>query len=216
MYECVIVIPTFDAGDFIFKNIEIYKQLDKTKYKVLLVDNGTTNPDSLQRLERIKDEYGFTVEKSCCGGGYEVGALYHAFTNHDAEYYFNTQDSMELLDINFLYEKKDHVKCYSLEYLPARFLSFYQANWMRAIFGEKLYKGLFKYYSLTSMCFLGKRNVVQEMIDTGYLAPQYFPKNKEEEEVWERVMGIIMMQNGHNLAPYNNMFNKTIMRRGVN
>jgi len=216
MYECVIVIPTFDAGDFIFKNIEIYKQLDKTKYKVLLVDNGTTNPDSLKRLERIKDEYGFTVEKSCCGGGYEVGALYHAFTNHDAEYYFNTQDSMELLDINFLYEKKDHVKCYSLEYLPARFLSFYQANWMRAIFGEKLYKGLFKYYSLTSMCFLGKRNVVQEMIDTGYLAPQYFPKNKEEEEVWERVMGIIMMQNGHNLAPYNNMFNKTIMRRGVN
>jgi hypothetical protein len=216
MYECVIVIPTYDAGDFIFKNIEIYKQLDKTKYKVLLVDNGTTNPDSLERLERIKNEYGFTVEKTCCNGGYEVGALYHAFTNHDAEYYFNTQDSMELLDINFLYEKKDHVKCFSVEYLPARFLTFNQVNWLRSNFGEDFYKGLFKYYSLTSMCFLGKRNVVQEMINTGYLAPGYFPKNKEEEEVWERVMGIMMMQNGHHLAPYTHMFNKTVMRRGAN
>ncbi len=216
MYECVIVIPTYNAGDFIFKNIEIYKQLDKTKYKVLLVDNGTTNPESLQRLERIKNEYGFTVEKTCCNGGYEAGALYHAFTNHDAEYYFNTQDSMELLDINFLYEKKDHVKCFSVEYLPARFLTFNQVNWLRVNFGEDFYKGLFKYYSLTSMCFLGKRNVVQDMINTGYLAPGYFPKNKEEEEVWERVMGIMMMQNGHHLAPYTHMFNKTVMRRGAN
>jgi hypothetical protein len=216
MYECVIVIPTYNAGDFIFKNIEIYKQLDKTKYKVLLIDNGTTDPQSLERLEKIKNEYGFTVEKSSCGGGYEVGALYHAFMNYEAEYYFNTQDSMELLDINFLYDKKDHIKCFSVEYLPARFLSFYQTNWLRVNFGEKIYRGLFKYYSLTSMCFLGKREIVKQMIDQGYLKPGRFPANKEEEEVWERVMGIVLMMNGHTLAPYSHMFNKTVMRRGVN
>lgn len=216
MYECVIVIPTYNAGDFIFKNIEIYKQLDKTKYKVLLIDNGTTDPQSLERLEKIKNEYGFTVEKSSCGGGYEVGALYHAFMNYEAEYYFNTQDSMELLDINFLYDKKDHIKCFSVEYLPARFLSFYQTNWLRVNFGEKIYRGLFKYYSLTSMCFLGKREIVKQMIDQGYLKPGRFPANKEEEEVWERVMGIVLMMNGHTLAPYIHMFNKTVMRRGVN
>jgi hypothetical protein len=216
MYECVIVIPTYNAGDFIFKNIEIYKQLDKAKYKVLLIDNGTTDPKSLERLEKIKNEYGFTVEKTCCNGGYEAGALYHAFTNYDAEYYFNTQDSMELLDINFLYEKKNHVKCFSVEYLPARFLSFYQTNWLRVNFGEKIYKGLFEYYSLTSMCFLGKREIVKQMIDQGYLKPGRFPANKEEEEVWERVMGIVLMMNGHTLAPYSHMFNKTVMRRGVN
>ena len=213
MYECVIVIPTYNAGDFIFKNIEIYKQLDKTKYKVLLVDNGTTNPDSLERLEKIKNEYGFTVEKTCCNGGYEAGALYHAFINHDAEYYFNTQDSMELLDINFLYEKKDHVKCFSVEYLPARFLTFNQVNWLRVNFGEDFYKGLFKYYSLTSMCFLGKREVVKQMFDQGVLKPGHFPTNKQEEEIWERVMGIAMMRNGHHLAPYTNMFSKTLMGR---
>lgn len=216
MYECVIVIPTYNAGDFIFKNIEIYKQLDKTKYKVLLIDNGTTDPQSLERLEKIKNEYGFTVEKSSCGGGYEVGALYHAFMNYEAEYYFNTQDSMELLDINFLYDKKDHIKCFSVEYLPARFLSFYQTNWLRVNFGEKIYRGLFKYYSLTSMCFLGKREIVKQMIDQGYLKPGRFPANKEEEEVWERVIGIVLMMNGHTLAPYIHMFNKTVMRRGVN
>ena len=213
MYECVIVIPTYNAGDFIFKNIEIYKQLDKTKYKVLLVDNGTTNPDSLERLEKIKNEYGFTVEKTCCNGGYEAGALYHAFINHDAEYYFNTQDSMELLDINFLYEKKDHVKCFSVEYLPARFLTFNQVNWLRVYFGEDFYKGLFKYYSLTSMCFLAKREVVKQMVDLGVLQPNKFPKNKEEEQIWERIMGISMMMHGHHLAPYTNMFSKTLMGR---
>ena len=63
MYECVIVIPTYNAGDFIFKNIEIYRQLDKDKYKVVLVDNVTTDPQSLERLEKIKNEYGFIVEK---------------------------------------------------------------------------------------------------------------------------------------------------------
>ena len=57
MYECVIVIPTYNAGDFIFKNIEIYRQLDKDKYKVVLVDNGTKDPQSLERLEKIKNEY---------------------------------------------------------------------------------------------------------------------------------------------------------------
>mgnify|MGYP000091008950 CR=1 FL=1 len=61
MYECVIVIPTYNAGDFIFKNIQIYKQLDKTKYKVLLVDNGTTDPQSLERLEKIKNENGIDM-----------------------------------------------------------------------------------------------------------------------------------------------------------
>jgi glycosyltransferase involved in cell wall biosynthesis len=213
MYECVIVIPTYNAGDFIFKNIEIYRQLDKDKYKVVLVDNGTTDPQSLDRLEKIKNEYGFIVEKSSCGGGYEVGALYHAFMNHEAEYYFNTQDSMQLLDINFLYEKKDHVKCFSVEYLPARFLSFNQVNWLRVNFGEDIYKGLFKYYSLTSMCFLGKREVVKQMIDQGVLNPSKFPKNKAEEQIWERIMGISMMMHGHRLAPYNHMFQKSLMGR---
>ena len=213
MYECVIVIPTYNAGDFIFKNIEIYRQLDKDKYKVVLVDNGTTDPQSLDRLEKIKNEYGFIVEKSSCGGGYEVGALYHAFMNHEAEYYFNTQDSMQLLDINFLYEKKDHVKCFSVEYLPARFLSFNQVNWLRVNFGEEIYKGLFKYYSLTSMCFLGKREVVKQMIDQGVLNPSKFPKNKAEEQIWERIMGISMMMHGHRLAPYNHMFQKSLMGR---
>jgi len=213
MYECVIVIPTYNAGDFIFKNIEIYRQLDKDKYKVVLVDNGTTDPQSLERLEKIKNEYGFIVEKSSCGGGYEVGALYHAFMNHEAEYYFNTQDSMQLLDINFLYEKKDHIKCFSVEYLPARFLLFNQVNWLRVNFGEEIYKGLFKYYSLTSMCFLGKREVVKQMVDLGVLQPNKFPKNKEEEQIWERIMGISMMMHGHHLAPYTNMFSKTLMGR---
>jgi hypothetical protein len=213
MYECVIVIPTYNAGDFIFKNIEIYRQLDKDKYKVVLVDNGTTDPQSLERLEKIKNEYGFIVEKSCCGGGYEVGALYHAFMNHEAEYYFNTQDSMQLLDINFLYEKKDHIKCFSVEYLPARFLLFNQVNWLRVNFGEEIYKGLFKYYSLTSMCFLGKREVVKQMVDLGVLQPNKFPKNKAEEQIWERIMGISMMMHGHHLAPYTNMFSKTLMGR---
>jgi glycosyltransferase involved in cell wall biosynthesis len=213
MYECVIVIPTYNAGDFIFKNIEIYRQLDKDKYKVVLVDNGTTDPQSLERLEKIKNEYGFIVEKSCCGGGYEVGALYHAFMNHEAEYYFNTQDSMQLLDINFLYEKKDHIKCFSVEYLPARFLLFNQVNWLRVNFGEEIYKGLFKYYSLTSMCFLAKREVVKQMVDLGVLQPNKFPKNKEEEQIWERIMGISMMMHGHHLAPYTNMFSKTLMGR---
>jgi hypothetical protein len=213
MYECVIVIPTYNAGDFIFKNIEIYRQLDKDKYKVVLVDNGTTDPQSLERLEKIKNEYGFIVEKSCCGGGYEVGALYHAFMNHEAKYYFNTQDSMQLLDINFLYEKKDHIKCFSVEYLPARFLLFNQVNWLRVNFGEEIYKGLFKYYSLTSMCFLAKREVVKQMVDLGVLQPNKFPKNKEEEQIWERIMGISMMMHGHHLAPYTNMFSKTLMGR---
>jgi len=60
---------------------------------------------------------------------------------------------------------------------------------------------------------LGKREVVKQMYDQGVLKPGRFPTNKQEEEIWERVMGISMMQNGHHLAPYYHMFKKTLMGR---
>jgi hypothetical protein len=96
MYECLIVIPTYNPGEFIFKNLEIYRQLDPDKYKVLLIDNGTNNQQSLDILNKVNEE--FTVEKNMFGGGYEPGALLHAVNKYESKRVFLTQDSMELIE----------------------------------------------------------------------------------------------------------------------
>ena len=57
MYECLIVIPTYNPGEFIFNNLEIYKKLNKDKYKVLLIDNGTNNQQSLEILNKLEEDF---------------------------------------------------------------------------------------------------------------------------------------------------------------
>ncbi len=212
MYECLIIVPTYDPGDFIFKNLEIYKQLDPDKYKVLLIDNGTNQRYCLDILDKLSAD--FTVEKNMFNGGYEPGALLHSIQKYDSKYVFLTQDSMELVDLNFLLTpEEDLIKCYLYDDLPARFLSREQILWIKERFDERIYEGLANGKALVSTTFLGSKNAVNQIIKQGTLIESKLPRQKTDQECWERVMGIAFGFNGYRIECTPEAFKKTLMGR---
>jgi len=212
MYECLIVIPTYNPGEFIFKNLEIYKQLDPDKYKVLLIDNGTNQRYCLDILDKLS--YNFTVEKNMFGGGYEPGALLHAVSRYDSKYVFLSQDSMELIDLSFILTPGENlIKSFVIEDKPARFLSPDQISWIKERFNERIFQGLFKGNALVSTTFLGPREAIDKIISQDILVESKLPRQKKDQECWERVIGISFDANGYNHKCYPEMFKKTLMGR---
>ena len=212
MYECLIVIPTYNPGEFIFKNLEIYKQLDKDKYKVLLIDNGTNNQQSIDILNKVNEE--FTVEKNMFNGGYEPGALLHAVNKYDSKQVFLTQDSMELIDLNFILTSDENsTKAFVIEYTPTRFLSQEQVVWIKNTFGEDIFAGLYFKHALVSTTFITLRKEIDKLIQQNILTESKLPRNKQQQECWERVMGVALGLNGNKFNMYHEMFKKTLMGR---
>lgn len=212
MYECLIVIPTYNPGEFIFKNLEIYKQLDKDKYKVLLIDNGTNNQQSIDILNKVNEE--FTVEKNMFNGGYEPGALLHAVTKYDSNQVFLTQDSMELVDLNFILKPDENsTKAFVIEYTPTRFLSQEQVQWIKNTFGEDIFAGLYFKHALVSTTFITFKKEIDKLIQQNILTESKLPRNKQQQECWERVMGVALGLNGNKFNMYHEMFKKTLMGR---
>jgi hypothetical protein len=212
MYECLIVIPTYNPGEFIFKNLEIYKQLDKDKYKVLLIDNGTNNQQSIDILNKVNEE--FAVEKNMFNGGYEPGALLHAVTKYDSNQVFLTQDSMELVDLNFILKPDENsTKAFVIEYTPTRFLSQEQVQWIKNTFGEDMFAGLYFKHALVSTTFITFKKEINKLIQQNILTESKLPRNKQQQECWERVMGVALGLNGNKFNMYHEMFKKTLMGR---
>jgi GT2 family glycosyltransferase len=212
MYECLIVIPTYNPGEFIFKNLEIYKQLDKDKYKVLLIDNGTNNQQSIDILNKVNEE--FTVEKNMFNGGYEPGALLHAVTKYDSNKVFLTQDSMELVDLNFILKPDENsTKAFVIEYTPTRFLNQEQVQWIKNTFGEDIFAGLYFKHALVSTTFITFKKEIDKLIQQNILTESKLPRNKQQQECWERVMGVALGLNGNKFNMYHEMFKKTLMGR---
>ena len=212
MYECLIVIPTYNPGEFIFKNLEIYRQLDKDKYKVLLIDNGTNNQESIDILNKVNEE--FTVQKNMFNGGYEPGALLHAVNKYDSKQVFLTQDSMELIDLNFILTPDENsTKAFVIEYQPTRFLSRDQVIWIKNTFGDDVFEGLYFKHALVSTTFITLRSEIDKIIQQNILTESNLPRSKSQQECWERVMGVALGLNGNKFNMYHEMFKKTLMGR---
>ena len=212
MYECLIVIPTYNPGEFIFKNLEIYKQLDPDKYKVLLIDNGTNQQYCLDILDKLSSD--FTVEKNMFGGGYEPGALLHAIRKYQSKQVFLTQDSMELLDLNFILTPDENTtKAFVIEYQPTRFLNMEQTLWIVRTFGPDIGEGLYKHHALVSTTFISLRKEIDKLVQQDILVENKLPRSKSEQECWERVMGVALGLNGNKFNMYYEMFKKTLMGR---
>lgn len=212
MYECLIVIPTYNPGNFIFNNLDIYKQLDPDKYKVLLIDNGTNQQSSLDILNKLSSD--FTVEKNMFGGGYEPGALLHAINKYNSKQVFLTQDSMELLDLNFILTPDENsTKAFVIEYQPTRFLNMDQNLWILRTFGPDIAEGLYNHYALVSTTFITLRSEIDKLVKQDILVENKLPRNKSEQECWERVMGVSLGLNGNKFNMYHEMFKKTLMGR---
>jgi len=212
MYECLIVIPTYNPGEFIFNNLEIYKQLDKDKYKVLLIDNGTNNQESINILNKVNEE--FTVEKNTFNGGYEPGALLHAVNNYDSKYVFLTQDSLDLLTLDFFNIPKTKVaKAFAIELQPSRFLGRDQVIWIKDTFGDDIFEGLYFKHALVSTTFFTEMSHIRKLITQNILVENKLPRNKQQQESWERVMGVSLGLNGVSFESCYEMFNKKLMGR---
>ena len=212
MYECLIVIPTYNPGEFIFKNLEIYKQLDKDKYKVLLIDNGTNQQYCLDILDKLSSD--FTVEKNMFNGGYEPGALLHAINKYESKYVFLTQDSMELVDLNFFERPNSNIaKVYVIEDQPTRFLNMNQVLWILKTFGSDIGEGLYFKHAIVSTTFFTETSHIKKLIQQDVLVENKLPRNKSEQECWERVMGVSLGLNGINFEVCSEVFNKTLMGR---
>jgi hypothetical protein len=153
-------------------------------------------------------------QKNMFGGGYEPGALLHAVNKYQSKQVFLTQDSMELIDLNFLLTPDENIiKSYLIEDRPARFLSPDQIAWIKERFNNRIFEGLSNGNALVSSTFLGSREAIDKIIQQDILVESKLPRFKRDQECWERVMGIAFDSNGYTHKCFPECFKKTLMGR---
>jgi len=106
----MIVIATNNGMEFLPR---LLKSLESVKEKILIADTGSTDPVFLEYLKTLKNV-------AYCDGGWSPGAYKYAYDNYKDDWYFFMHDSMEVKDINFLDNFKQHDVCTWL-YFPIFF-----------------------------------------------------------------------------------------------
>jgi hypothetical protein len=89
----VVVIATNNGAQHLAR---LFDSLEKygCPFEIVIVDTGSTDPESLDFIESIKFSHGATVLH--CPGGYATGAYLHAYRNVQADRYFFFHDSIEV------------------------------------------------------------------------------------------------------------------------
>lgn len=194
----LIVIPTFNTTEENFNNILTLKNKFPTD-TVYVVDNSKNQND----FEHHFIENNILYEKSVFGGRYEPGALLQAYQKFDAEKYVLIQDSINIKDEIFIkeyFEKdKDIIVAFLFLYPSYWFLTHENLFYLKNIFNnaEDLLDNVFGFSHSSFLC---KKKHIDFMVNCKILAENYLPKNKIEQQSWERVFGIILGLSGFPVA----------------
>lgn len=92
----MIVIPTFDGGDLLTRCLQGFELWGTSDHEILVVDTGTTDPKSIETLGSLQETFPTLPIKLEASefGGYELGAIRHAWYNYHPEHLLLIHDSM--------------------------------------------------------------------------------------------------------------------------
>lgn len=112
----MIVICTYNGKDYLPRLLNSMHQYGTDGEKVVICDNHSTDPDSLDYLVYIEDRVELSpipdIIKSA-GPNYDTGGYLSAYKQYPNEdYYMFMHDSMEVKDPNWLKQFKDRIEGY--------------------------------------------------------------------------------------------------------
>lgn len=184
----LIVVPVHNPNEVCLKNI--INLIEKfPNEQILIIDNNSTQIECLDKIKKLN----CLVEKNQFGPTYEPGALLHAFVNYNYDNYLLIQDSIKLVDTMeielFLKQNICDVLALDLFFPAFHQIKKDQINYIKNNFKNISY-GLFINPGIHWSSFIIKREVIQNIIDINVLKKEKLPKNKSENESWERIFGL--------------------------
>lgn len=186
--KCLIVVPSYNMNEICFNNVLSLKTLFPD-FNILIVDNNSNDTEYLDKLL----DYGLNVEKSVFGGAFEPGALLQAYNQYKAENYFLIQDSILMLDAEPIFEYVNSDDDYVLalqQFCPALHMcKDHQLTKLKQI-NSKFRSYAAMYPGIENSSFVAKAHHIQFLIDKNLLTEENIPKDKSDEELWERIFGL--------------------------
>jgi len=186
--KCLIVVPSYNMNEICFNNVLSLKTLFPD-FNILIVDNNSNDTEYLDKLL----DYGLNVEKSVFGGAFEPGALLQAYNQYKAENYFLIQDSISMLDsepiVEYVNSDDDYVLALQ-QFCPALHMcKDHQLTKLKQI-NSKFRSYAAMYPGIENSSFVAKAHHIQFLIDKNLLTEENIPKDKSDEELWERIFGL--------------------------
>ena len=186
--KCLIVVASYNMNEFCFKNVVSLKSLFPD-FDILIVDNNSSDTEYLDKLA----DYDLNVEKSVFGGAFEPGALLQAYNKYKAENYFLIQDSISMLNAEPILEYVNSDDGYVLalqQFCPALHMcKDHQLTKLKQI-NSKFRSYAAMYPGIENSSFVAKAHHIQFLIDKNLLTEEKIPKDKSDEELWERIFGL--------------------------
>lgn len=206
MIDTLVIVPTFNGKEILEKLLLTFPE----NVDLLVVDTGSDN----YYLTEVKDKFP-NLKMQICKlpfRGYGWGAFLWAYWNYPAKNYFLMQDSMEIIDPNFVevfksIQPQRGVACwgeFGFDYC------FEEAtNWIKSMykFETPPEKGIF------GPIFLINRETIDELRDRQLLFP--FPVNKLLMTACERALPVALMLAGMEQRSYKDYWSCDEMSGGT-
>ena len=202
----MIVITTYNGKFHLERLLNELNNLDLLGHKILVVDSGTNDSESINYLNYLKENnsnfnYELLLDKTS-NSNYDSGVIIHAMKNYNEEYYIFIHDSFSIKNNECLVELN---RLMDVENSVVPFLTFggneydnkNQINFCSTHYGTGDNKcGIFA-------SIFGISNKSVSKIDLNSLVG---PSNKDESRAMERCWSVIFEKSGLNIIPFEGEF----------
>jgi hypothetical protein len=108
----MIVIATHDNLKYLNMTISNMEKINLNGHQVLIINTNSKNPEFIEKFEKLKNNYVNFIFKNLNYTCWDSGAYMYAFQNYQSDNYIFLQDSIDILDENYVvyYDEllKDH------------------------------------------------------------------------------------------------------------
>lgn len=191
----MIIITTHNGKNHLENLLSHLNNLDLLEHKVLVVDSGSSDIESIQYLEELKIKnpfnYELIVDKTEYSG-YDSGVIIHTMRNYDDERYIFIHDSSLIKNNECLLKldelmKKENVVVPFLTFDGNSYDNDYQKKFCESNYGS----GENRFGIFASIFAISKNSLAKINKDELFI-----PTNKEESRAMERCWSVVFEKSG--------------------
>jgi len=182
----LIVIPYFNGKEFL---PNLLASIPKDKYRVLVVDTGSTDPDSVELLNNID----VLVDKTDVAG-FGLGGYILAYDKYPSDEYFFMHDSMVVKDPDFIEKFREKGDVVGWLKFPFSEQHDDYINYLTADYGD--YSDAPE-FGIFGPIFYAKKEALDAVRELGYF--KEYPTDKQHLCAQERGMAIAFKRAGYDM-----------------
>jgi len=183
----------------------VLKSINNIDYngKVLVVDTGSTDAESIDFLELLKEkEFNFNLKIDRITQSFPMNAYMYAFENYDCDEYIFIQDSIEIKNKEFIEVinnslNENNLICWVV-CSTCGFDTEEQKQFVVNATGGSVYDKL-----IFGPMFFGKKNIIKKLFNQIKIKPSI----KSEESGMERGLGVLCKMNNIDIIPIDGEYN---------